>query len=42
MQKVLNIITRENISPSKSTIVALTKRTKLEGLGSIKFRGKEI
>ncbi|KAJ8914612.1 hypothetical protein NQ315_015349 [Exocentrus adspersus] len=31
-----------NISPSKSTIIAFTRRQKLEGLGPLRLRNKEI
>jgi hypothetical protein len=48
MQGALNLVARWtvaeglSISPNKTTIVAFTRRRKLEGLGPLRLRGKEI
>lgn len=48
MQQALNNIIRWiveegiNLNSSKPTIVAFTKRTKLQGLGTLKHRGDEL
>lgn len=48
MQKALNVVTKWTdkeglkISPSKSTMIAFTRRKKLEGLGPLILRGEQI